>query len=111
MVFVGGERRCEGVLRLECILLLDRVGGHTDDRGAGLGEGRMQPGEVLGLDRASGRIGLGIEIENELLSFEVRERYGAAAVTGQAEIGRLVARNEVCRHMPLPSFRRFPTVW
>ncbi len=99
------------MLRLERVLLLDRVCGDPDDRDAGLGKGRMQAGEILGLDRASGRIGLGIEIENELLSFEVRERYGAAAVTRQAEIGRFAARCQVCRHMPLPSFRRFRTVW
>src|SRR5258708_15941034 len=99
------------VLRLERVLLLDRVCGDPDDRDAGLGKGRMQAGEILCLDRASGRIRLGVEIENELLSFEVRERYGAAAATPQAEIGRLVARREVCRHMPLPSFRRFRTVW
>src|SRR5258708_32246297 len=97
------------MLRLERILLLDRVCGDPDDRDAGLGKGRMQAGEILGLARASRRIRLGVEIENELLSFETPGRYGAAAGPRRAGNRRLVARLQACPHMPLPSFPPFRT--
>ena len=48
-----------------------------------------QPGEVLGLDGATGGIGLGIEVEDELAALEVRQRHLAAAIARQLEAGGL----------------------
>src|SRR5215212_7720913 len=73
--------------------------------GTGSAEGGGELGEVLGFDGAAGSIGLGIEIEDELASLEVRKRHFAAAVVGKPEAGCLAANRDLCWHAP--SFRRF----
>jgi len=96
------------VLGLEGILFLDRVGRDPDDRDAGLGKGRLEAGKVFGFNGAARRVGLGVEIQDELLPLEVAELYGAATIPCKPEVRGLGALGGICRHVP--SFRRFPSV-
>jgi len=78
------------------------------NRGAGLGEISAQPRESDRLLGAAGRIGLRIEIKDEIAPLEILQRDFAATVPWKREGRRLRTRNKFSAHMP--SFRRFRAV-
>jgi hypothetical protein len=105
---VRGERRGEIMFCLEGVLLFDGIGGYTDDGGPGLGEIGVEAGEILGLDGATGGVGLGIEEQDQFPAFEIGKRYRAAAVTGRRKSGAGAPSAGdwgIC--LPFVAFKRF----
>ena len=76
------------------------VGRQADDLNSNLAEIRGEHGEVLGLQRASGRIVLGVEIQDDALSLETRQLELVAAFGGQFEVWSLVpfVQHDVLSH-------------
>ena len=68
-----------------------------------LAKARRRALKSIDLLGAAGRVGLGVEVEDELAPLEIGERYGTAAVARQLEVGRFLAHSR--DHVP--SFRRF----
>jgi hypothetical protein len=97
------------VFCLKGVLLFDGIGGYTDHGDAGFGEIGVEAGKILGLDGATGGVGLGVEVQDQLPAFEIGKRHRAPAITREAKIGSRGAFGKGLGHMP--SFRRFPTVW
>lgn len=108
VALVGTEADAEVMFGSKLVESADRIGGDTEDACIGLFKGGFESGKVDGFLGAAGRIGLGVEVENELPSLEIGQRYFASVATGQTEGRRLAAFDQNLRHMP--SFRRFQRV-
>jgi hypothetical protein len=86
---IGAERDAKLVFDYELVEGGERVGGDAEDRGVGAGKPRTQPGKIHGLAGAARRVSLGVEIQHQILSPEVRERHALPAAAGQFERWRL----------------------
>src|ERR1019366_7178684 len=94
-VRVGEQRHRKAVLAGEAIVRGARVGANTDDVGPGLDEGLVVVAKGAGLDRAAGRVVLGIEEEHDGPAAQhVGQREGLAVRPGEREVGGLVASVE-----------------
>ena len=94
MRLVRRQRDGQLVLALERIQRFDRIGRDAEDVGPGAAELPFQPGVVDRFLGAAGRIGLGIEIQDQLAAGEIGQRGVAAAIAGQREIRRFLADGE-----------------
>jgi hypothetical protein len=91
VVGVGKERERQAEVALELLVGGDPVGGDAEHDRARLLELAPRIPDPAGLRRAAGRVVLGIEVEDDRLALEGRERHGVAGVALQLEIGGRLA--------------------
>src|SRR5262249_50983539 len=94
VVLVSEEREAERVLVVELQLLRRRVGTDADDRNTEPLQRRVRVAQLARLRRATGRVGLRVEVHDQLLTLEVSELHLLPVLVDQREVRSLVTDRE-----------------